>query len=74
VFDDLFADAFEDASLRGAWFQSILQLSFVGGLTDRYVDLTAAQHAALRMRSTDRRRRNALGPADGAYRHVAGHG
>ena len=35
--------------LRSAWFQQMLQLSFVGGLTGEYVDFTTAQHAALRM-------------------------
>jgi 2-haloacid dehalogenase len=47
--DAPFAAAFGDASLRPVWFQTMLQLAFVGGLTDRYVDFTAAQHAALRM-------------------------
>jgi 2-haloacid dehalogenase len=31
------------------WFQQMLQLSFVGGLTGEYVDFTMAQDAALRM-------------------------
>ena len=35
--------------LRSAWFQQMLQLSFVGGLTGEYVDFTTAQHPALRM-------------------------
>ncbi len=35
--------------LRSAWFQQMLQLSFVGGLTGEYVDFTTAHHAALRM-------------------------
>jgi 2-haloacid dehalogenase len=47
--DAPFAEVFGDASLRPAWFQQMLQLSFVGGLTGRYVDFTTAQHAALRM-------------------------
>jgi 2-haloacid dehalogenase len=47
--DELFADTLGDAALRPAWFQTMLQLSFVGGLTDRYVDFTTAQHAALDM-------------------------
>ncbi len=47
--DTHFAEVFDDASLRPAWFQTMLQLSFVGGLTSRYVDFTTAQHAALRM-------------------------
>ena len=47
--DDLFARVFGDSTLRSAWFQQMLQLSFVGGLTGNYVDFTTAQHAALRM-------------------------
>jgi 2-haloacid dehalogenase len=45
--DPLFEDAFGDASLRRQWFAQMLQFAFVGGLTDRYVDFTTAQHAAL---------------------------
>ncbi len=47
--DAPFRDAFGDASLRPAWFQTMLQLSFVGGLTGNYVDFTTAQYAALHM-------------------------
>lgn len=47
--DDVFARTFGDPALRPAWFQQMLQLSFVGGLTGEYVDFTTAQHAALRM-------------------------
>lgn len=47
--DPLFERVFGDASLRPGWFQTMLQLSFVGGLTDQYVDFTTAQHAAIRM-------------------------
>jgi len=47
--DAPFADAFGDAGLRPAWFQTVLQLAFVGGLTGRYVDFTSAQYAALEM-------------------------
>jgi 2-haloacid dehalogenase len=47
--DAPFRDAFGDASLRPAWFQTMLQLAFVGGLTGNYVDFTTAQHAALQM-------------------------
>jgi len=36
-----------DGSLRGQWFAQMLQLSFVGAITDEYVDFTTAQHAAL---------------------------
>src|SRR5262245_6454762 len=45
--DGLFADTFGDRAFRSAWFQTMLQLAFVGGLTERYVDFTTAQHAAL---------------------------
>lgn len=47
--DAPFTDAFGDASLRPAWFQTMLQLAFVGGLTGNYADFTAAQHAALQV-------------------------
>ena len=47
--DAPFTAVFGDAALRPAWFQTMLQLSFVGGLTGEYVDFTTAQHAALRM-------------------------
>lgn len=47
--DPLFDEIFGDASLRPQWFASMLQLSFVGGLTDQYVTFTTAQQAALRM-------------------------
>src|SRR4051794_19695184 len=47
--DEPFARVFGDAGLRPQWFQSMLQLAFVGGLTREYVDFTTAQHAALRM-------------------------
>src|SRR5690242_6680935 len=47
--DPLFTSVFGDAALRPLWFQTMLQLSFVGGLTGDYVDFTSAQQAALRM-------------------------
>lgn len=47
--DPVFEMVLGDAALRPAWFGSMLQLSFVGGLTGRYVDFTTAQKAALRM-------------------------
>ena len=47
--DPLFADLLGDAALRPQWFATMLQLSFVGGLTGQYVDFTTAQRAALRM-------------------------
>jgi 2-haloacid dehalogenase len=47
--DPVFARAFGDAALRGQWFAQMVQLAFVGGLTDRYVDYSSAQRAALRM-------------------------
>jgi 2-haloacid dehalogenase len=40
---------FGDAALRPVWFQTMLQLSFVGGLSGDYIDFTSAQYAALRM-------------------------
>src|SRR5919109_576079 len=47
--DPLFEQAFGSAALRAQWFAQMLQLSFVGGLTGRYVDFTSAQRAALAM-------------------------
>jgi 2-haloacid dehalogenase len=47
--DDVFASVFGDAALRTVWFQQMLQIAFVGGLTGQYVDFTMAQHAALEM-------------------------
>jgi 2-haloacid dehalogenase len=47
--DPLFEETFGDASLRQQWFGQMLQISFAGGLTDRYVDFTTAQRAALQM-------------------------
>jgi len=47
--DPLFEDAFGDAAARKQWFALMLQVAFVGGLTDRYVDFPTAQRAALEM-------------------------
>ncbi len=47
--DEPFERAFGSAALRAQWFAQMLQLSFVGGLTGRYVDFPAAQRAALTM-------------------------
>ena len=49
VLDVSFEDVFGDASLRPVWFQGMLQLAFVGGLTGRYVDFSTAQRGALQM-------------------------
>jgi 2-haloacid dehalogenase len=47
--DPLFEQAFGDAGLRPLWFNQMLQLAFVGAITDRYVDFTTAQRGALSM-------------------------
>ncbi len=47
--DAPFAELLGSAEYRGQWFAQMLQLSFVGGLTGRYVDFGTAQRAALRM-------------------------
>jgi 2-haloacid dehalogenase len=47
--DEPFEELFGDAALRAQWFAQMLQLSFVGGLTNQYVDFSTAQRAALRM-------------------------
>ena len=49
VLDAPFEQLLGDASWRQRWFAQMLQLSFVGGLTGRYLDFSAAQHAALLM-------------------------
>lgn len=49
AFDEPFATLLGSAALRPQWFSLMLQLSFTGGLTGRYVDFTAAQRAALAM-------------------------
>jgi 2-haloacid dehalogenase len=45
--DGLFEESLGDAALRPQWFAQMLQLGFVGAITDRYVDFTSAQRAAL---------------------------
>jgi 2-haloacid dehalogenase len=40
---------FGDAAARKRWFGQMLQLAFVGVITDRYVDFSTAQRAALKM-------------------------
>ena len=47
--DEHFEAVLGDASLRAGWFQTMLQIAFVGVITGRHVDFTTAQHAALRM-------------------------
>src|SRR5918996_1963538 len=47
--DPVFERVFGNATLRAQWFAQMLQLSFVGGLSGRYVDFPSAQRAALRM-------------------------
>ena len=47
--DEPFEELLGAPSQRGQWFAQMLQLSFVGGLTEQYVDFTTAQRAALHM-------------------------
>jgi len=47
--DPVFEETLGDKALRPQWFQTMLQLAFVGTITGRYVDFTSAQHAALRV-------------------------
>jgi 2-haloacid dehalogenase len=47
--DDEFEELLGSAALRPQWFAQMLQLSFVGGLTERYVDFRTAQLAAFQM-------------------------
>jgi 2-haloacid dehalogenase len=47
--DEPFERTFGEAAMRQQWFALMLQVSFVGGLTDGYIDFSAAQHAAFLM-------------------------
>ena len=47
--DPLFERVLGHKSVRSLWFGQMLQLSFVGIITNDYVDFTTAQDAALRM-------------------------
>jgi 2-haloacid dehalogenase len=63
--DPPFQALFGSAALRPQWFALMLQLSFVGGLTGRYVDFTAAQRAALVMLAEREGRPLSPGDVDG---------
>jgi 2-haloacid dehalogenase len=62
--DVLFEEMLGDASLRAQWFAQMLQVAFVGAITDRYVDFTSAQRAALDMVAQRRDARLTAGDAD----------
>jgi 2-haloacid dehalogenase len=66
--DPVFEGLFGDASLRGQWFAQMLQVAFVGAITNRYVDFTTAQRAALDMVA---QRRDVALPPDAADRVTA---
>jgi 2-haloacid dehalogenase len=66
--DSVFEDLFGDASLRAQWFAQMLQVAFVGAITDRYVDFTSSQRAALDMVA---QRRGVTLPPDAADRVIA---
>jgi 2-haloacid dehalogenase len=62
--DPVFEELFGDASLRAQWFAQMLQVAFVGAITDRYVDFAASQRAALDMVAQRRGRSLPAGAAD----------
>jgi 2-haloacid dehalogenase len=66
--DPVFEDLFGDASVRAQWFAQMLQVAFVGAITDRYVDFTTSQRAALDMVA---QRHGATLPPDAADRVLA---
>jgi 2-haloacid dehalogenase len=66
--DPVFEDLFGDASVRAQWFAQMLQVAFVGAITDRYLDFTSSQRAGLDMVA---QRRGVNLPADAADRVVA---
>ncbi len=61
-----FEAVFGNPALRGQWFSQMLQLAFVGAITDRYVEFTSAQHAALKMVA----RRERIELSDDAARRI----
>jgi 2-haloacid dehalogenase len=74
--DPLFEGLFGDASVRAQWFAQMLQVAFVGAITDRYVDFTTAQRAALDMLAQRRGVELPAGAADrvvGAVRELPAH-
>lgn len=74
--DPVFERTLGDRALRPQWFQTMLQLAFVGTITGRYVDFTAAQHAALRVIAARGAMRIAAAEADeivGAMRRLPPH-
>jgi 2-haloacid dehalogenase len=66
--DAVFEELLGDASLRAQWFAQMLQVAFVGAITDHYVDFTTAQRAALDMVA---QRHSVALPADAAARVAA---
>jgi 2-haloacid dehalogenase len=66
--DPVFEELLGDAPLRMQWFAQMLQVAFVGAITDRYVDFTTAQRVALDMVA---QRRGLTVPAGGADRVTA---
>ncbi|MGH7862261.1 MAG: haloacid dehalogenase type II [Candidatus Dormibacteraceae bacterium] len=60
--DARFEQLFGDPSLCRQWFGQMLQLSFVGAITGRYLDFPGAQRAALQMLA--RRQQVVLGAAE----------
>jgi 2-haloacid dehalogenase len=66
--DPVFDGLFGDASARAQWFAQMLQVAFVGAITDRYVDFTTAQRAALDMVA---QRRGVALPPDAVERVAA---
>jgi len=74
--DPIFKAAFGSPALRTSWFAQMLQLAFVGTITDRYLDFTAAQRASLEMLATRQGRPEAMNYADelaGAMRRLPAH-
>lgn len=74
--DPIFTAAFGSPALRTTWFAQMLQLAFVGTITDRYLDFTSAQRASLEMLATRHGRPAAMEHADelaGAMRHLPAH-
>jgi 2-haloacid dehalogenase len=66
--DPAFEAVFGTAAPRPRWFAQMLQLSFTGGLTGRYLPFADAQHAALRMVAAQ----HGVVVSDGAAEEIVG--
>ncbi len=75
--DALFGELFGEPSFRKTWFSMMLQVAFVGTITDRYVNFSEAQAAALQMLASQLGRSGVYErweEVQGAMRRLPAHG